>query len=284
MSRGVGPYPFPTLPGPVRQFVSISVVIMVFFLARSPASLIDDGTLFLLLSVTVLGSAWFAGTGAAIAVTSVGAIVGAFATDDRASVAVQTHVVLFLIQGFLLTLIVSELRRTRRLAEREARVAHAARLEGETASRMKDEFLTTISHELRTPLNAILGWAVMLRNNSVDVAKIPRAYEAIFNNATRQGRLIEELLDVSRIVAGRASIDLQEIDIAENLRGAVEAMMPSASAKGVEIRFDAPTGVPCVIADPRRVEQVFLNLLSNAVKFTPAGGRVQIQMTANTGS
>ena len=124
----------------------------------------------------------------------------------------------------------------------------------------------------------------MLRNHLVDVAKIPRAYEAIFNNATRQGRLIEELLDVSRIVAGRASIDLQEIDLAENLRGAVEAMMPAASAKGVEIAFEPPSGVPCVVADPRRAEQVFLNLLSNAVKFTPSGGRVQIQMAAGAGS
>ncbi len=162
--------------------------------------------------------------------------------------------------------------------------AERARAEAEAANRSKDDFLSTISHELRTPLNAILGWAVMLRNNSVDVAKIPRAYEAIFNNATRQGRLIEELLDVSRIVAGRASIDLQEIDLVENLRGAVEAMMPAASAKGLEIAFEPPSGLPCVVADPRRTEQVFLNLLSNAVKFTPSGGRVQIQMIAGAGS
>jgi signal transduction histidine kinase len=162
--------------------------------------------------------------------------------------------------------------------------AERARAEAEAANRSKDDFLSTISHELRTPLNAILGWAVMLRNNSVDVAKIPRAYEAIFNNATRQGRLIEELLDVSRIVAGRASIDLQEIDLVENLRGAVEAMMPAASAKGLEIAFEPPAGLPCVVADPRRTEQVFLNLLSNAVKFTPSGGRVQIQMIAGAGS
>ncbi len=158
-------------------------------------------------------------------------------------------------------------------------VAERARAEAEAANRSKDDFLSTISHELRTPLNAILGWAVMLRSQSVDAAKIPRAYDAIFNNATRQGRLIEELLDVSRIVAGRATIDLQEIDPVENLRGAVEAMMPSASAKGVEIHFDPRAGIPCVIADPRRVEQVFLNLLSNAVKFTPAGGRVDIQLS-----
>jgi signal transduction histidine kinase/ActR/RegA family two-component response regulator len=157
--------------------------------------------------------------------------------------------------------------------------AERARAEAEAANRSKDDFLSTISHELRTPLNAILGWAVMLRNNSIDAARIPRAYEAIFNNATRQGRLIEELLDVSRIVAGRASVDLQEIDVVENLRGAVEAMMPAAAAKGIEIRFEAPASIPRVVADPRRTEQVFLNLLSNAVKFTPGNGRVEIQIT-----
>jgi signal transduction histidine kinase/CheY-like chemotaxis protein len=162
--------------------------------------------------------------------------------------------------------------------------AERARADAEAANRSKDDFLSTISHELRTPLNAILGWAVMLRNRSVDAAKIPRAYEAIFNNATRQGRLIEELLDVSRIVAGRAAIDLQEIDLGENLRGAVEAMMPAAAAKGIEIMFEPHAGLPGVVADPRRVEQVFLNLLSNAVKFTPSGGRVAIQLTASAGS
>jgi signal transduction histidine kinase/CheY-like chemotaxis protein len=161
--------------------------------------------------------------------------------------------------------------------------AERARSDAETANRSKDDFLSTISHELRTPLNAILGWAAMLRSGSIDATRTQRALEAIFNNATRQGRLIEELLDVSRIVAGRAVLDLQEVDLGENIRGAVEAMMPIASGKGVELRFDPPADVR-VVADPRRLEQVFLNLLSNAVKFTPAGGRVAIEIVSAGGS
>jgi len=153
--------------------------------------------------------------------------------------------------------------------------AERARANAEAANQSKDDFLSTISHELRTPLNAILGWAAMLREGAIDPDRSQRAIEAIFNNATRQGRLIEELLDVSRIVAGRASLDLHDVDLGENIRGAVEAMMPQAAAKGVELRYDTATGV-YVVGDPRRLEQVFLNLLSNAVKFTPSGGSVTI--------
>jgi signal transduction histidine kinase/CheY-like chemotaxis protein len=153
--------------------------------------------------------------------------------------------------------------------------ADRARAEAEAANRSKDNFLSTISHELRTPLNAILGWAAMLRTGSIDASRTQRALEAIFNNATRQGRLIEELLDVSRIVAGRATLDLQQVNLGENIRGAVEAMMPTAAGKGVDLQFEAAPD-DYVIADPRRLEQVILNLLSNAVKFTPEGGRVEI--------
>jgi len=155
--------------------------------------------------------------------------------------------------------------------------AERARREAEAANRSKDDFLSTISHELRTPLNAILGWAAMLRDGVVDAARTRRALDAIFNNATRQGRLIEDLLDVSRIVAGRAAIDLQTVDLGENIRGTVEAMMPIAAAKGVELCFRPQSGI-AVTADPRRLEQILLNLLSNAVKFTPDEGRITVEV------
>jgi signal transduction histidine kinase/ActR/RegA family two-component response regulator len=158
--------------------------------------------------------------------------------------------------------------------------ANRARADAEAANRSKDDFLSTISHELRTPLNAMLGWAAMLRNGSLDASRTQRAFEAIFDNATRQTRLIEELLDVSRIVAGRASFEVQDVDVGQNLGGAVEAMMPLAAAKGIELRFNATPGVH-VVADPRRLEQVFLNLLSNAVKFTPRGGQIEVAVAAS---
>ena len=154
--------------------------------------------------------------------------------------------------------------------------AERARSDAEMANRSKDDFLSTISHELRTPLNAMLGWAAMLRQGSIGPERTSRAIESIFNNATRQGRLIEELLDVSRIVAGRVSLDMHEMDLGEILRGAVETIMPLASSKGVDLEFGSAQ-LARVQADPRRLEQVFLNLLSNAVKFTPAGGRIRIE-------
>lgn len=158
--------------------------------------------------------------------------------------------------------------------------AQAARSAAEEANRSKDEFLSTVSHELRTPLNAMLGWASMLRNGSLDEPRTRRAVEAIFNNATRQAHLIEELLDVSRIVAGRAPLDPDRLDLGDHVRGAVEAILPLAEAKGVEVRVTTPSGVT-VFADPRRLEQVFLNVLSNAVKFTPGGGHIAVDMTVD---
>ena len=106
-----------------------------------------------------------------------------------------------------------------------------ARADAEAANRLKDDFLSIVSHELRTPLSAVLGWAAMLRNQMLDPARTTRAIEAIYSNATRQAHLIDELLDVSRIVAGRAPLDLQEVDLVANVRGAVEAIMPMAEAQ-----------------------------------------------------
>jgi signal transduction histidine kinase/CheY-like chemotaxis protein len=159
-----------------------------------------------------------------------------------------------------------------------------ARADAEAANRSKDDFLSIVSHELRTPLSAVLGWAAMLRSQMLDAARAHRAIEAIYTNATRQAHLIDDLLDVSRIVAGRAPLDLQEVDLAGNVRGAVEAIMPLAESKGVELGLGAPPADARIVADPHRLEQVFLNLLGNAVKFTPAGGRVTVHIAACEGT
>ena len=156
--------------------------------------------------------------------------------------------------------------------------AQQARIDAEAANRSKDDFLSIVSHELRTPLTAVLGWASMLRKGGLDVPRTSRAVDAICNNATRQAQLIDELLDVSRLVGGRTVFELRDIDLRDTLRGVVEAVMPVAEAKGIEVGLGAHPSVP-VTADPRRLEQVFLNLLTNAVKFTPPGGRVTIDAT-----
>lgn len=159
--------------------------------------------------------------------------------------------------------------------------AQHARADAEAANRSKDDFFSTVSHELMTPLSAVLGWAAMLRDQSLDATRTRRAVESIYNNAERQAHLIDELLDVSRIVAGRAPLDLQDVDLAETVRGAVEAIMPLAETKGLDVRLGKLPESIHVVADPHRLEQVFLNLLGNAVKFTPAGGHVTVEVVAS---
>jgi PAS domain S-box-containing protein len=151
----------------------------------------------------------------------------------------------------------------------------AARSEVERASHMKDEFLATLSHELRTPLNAILGWAQILRSNP-ERSDIAEGLEIIERNARAQTQIIEDLLDMSRIIAGKIRLDVQRLDLGAAVRSAVETVMPAANAKGVRVLtvFDQTAGP--VSGDPSRLQQVFWNLLTNAVKFTPKGGRVQV--------
>jgi signal transduction histidine kinase/CheY-like chemotaxis protein len=157
--------------------------------------------------------------------------------------------------------------------------AQRARAEAEAASRLKDDFLSIVSHELRTPLNAVLGWASMLQKSAVDSALAHRAVHAIHENATRQAKLIDDLLDVSRIAAGRATLDLQEIDIAILVAGVVESLIPVAASSNVDLRL---TSIPSasIMGDRRRLEQVFFNLLGNALKFTPSGGWIAIDARA----
>jgi signal transduction histidine kinase len=163
--------------------------------------------------------------------------------------------------------------RLRDLVEAE-RHAHA---EASAANRAKDDFLATLSHELRTPLNAILGWATMLRSGRLSDQQRSRALEVIARSARTQADLIEDLLDVSRIVSGKMSIEMRETTLAAPIKAAVDAVRPAAEAKGIaiETRLDAS---PPVLGDPDRLQQVAWNLLSNAIKFTPGGGRVTVSV------
>ena len=153
--------------------------------------------------------------------------------------------------------------------------AERARTEAEAANKLKDEFVSTVSHELRTPLNAILGWASMLRTGSVDSAVVPQAVEAIHRNASRQAKLVDDLLDFARIAGGRTALDLEPIDARTFFRGIVESVIPLATSNQIEIRLSA---IPeaTLHGDVRRLEQVFVNLLGNSLKFTPPGGHISV--------
>jgi PAS domain S-box-containing protein len=169
---------------------------------------------------------------------------------------------------------------TRARAEAETAAAEKERLyrEAQESSRLKDEFLATISHELRTPLTAILGWAHMLRTGQFNDDSTRKALETIERNARAQAQLIDDLLDVSRIITGKLRIDVRQVDPNSFVEAAIEAVRPAAEAKGVRMQKIMDTGVVSVSADPVRLQQVVWNLLSNALKFTPRGGRVQVRL------
>lgn len=154
----------------------------------------------------------------------------------------------------------------------------AARAEAERANRIKDEFLAVLSHELRSPLNPILGWARLLQTRQYDNTTLNRALEIIERNAKIQAQLIEDLLDVSRILRGKLKLKKCPVNLSLTVEAAIETVRLAAQAKTVEINLCCHSNVSKVLGDPDRLQQVIWNLLSNAVKFTPSGGRIQIEL------
>jgi signal transduction histidine kinase/ActR/RegA family two-component response regulator len=156
--------------------------------------------------------------------------------------------------------------------------AQSARADAEAANRAKDQFLAVVSHELRTPLSPILAWSRMLRAGSLDAASARRALEVIERNASAQAQLIEDLLDVSRIVSGKLRLEVRPVELVPVIEAAMEASRPAAEAKSLRLQtiLDPQTGA--VSGDPQRLQQIVWNLLSNAIKFTPKGGFVRVTL------
>jgi PAS domain S-box-containing protein len=170
----------------------------------------------------------------------------------------------------------------RKSIEREREQAlereQAARVDAEAANRLKDDFLATLSHELRTPLNSMLGWTRLLRSGKLDDATAMRALETIDRNTVSQAKLIEDILDVSRIVTGKLRMSVQPVDLGTVTLAAIDSNRPAAAARGVRIEtvLDSYTGT--LLGDAERLQQVVWNLVSNAVKFTPKGGKIQVHL------
>ncbi|MBV9469067.1 MAG: PAS domain S-box protein [Abitibacteriaceae bacterium] len=156
--------------------------------------------------------------------------------------------------------------------------AQQARQVAEDASRAKDEFLATLSHELRTPLNAILGWVSLLRSGKLDAETTSQALETIERNTRVQTQLVEDILDVSRIITGKLHLESRPVTLVPLIESALTAVRPAAEAKGVQLRAVLDFSVGPVSGDPTRLQQVIWNLLSNAIKFTPRNGRVEIHL------
>ena len=175
----------------------------------------------------------------------------------------------------------ADLRFAQDVASRAALAVENARVykQAHEANRLKDEFLGTLSHELRTPLNAILGYARMLRGGIfADAARQARALEILERNAQILTQIVEDVLDVSRIISGKLRLNMQDVDLGAVIDDAVGTVLPAADAKGVQIRTTIGRDAPRVSGDPERLQQVVWNLLTNAVKFTPSGGEVQVRV------
>ena len=171
----------------------------------------------------------------------------------------------------------------RALVERERllEAERVARAEAERASRVKDDFVAMVSHELRTPLNAILGWTQLMARANCDPAVMARGLEVVARNTRLQAQLISDLLDISRIVAGKLQLDTRSVDLRSIVDQAIETIEEEARAKGVEIVRQLDAGLSPVSGDASRLQQIVWNLLSNAIKFTPRGGRVQVTLRFN---
>ena len=177
--------------------------------------------------------------------------------------------------------ILRDITRQKRLeAERDALLEREkdAREEAEMASRAKDEFLGLLSHELRTPLNSILGWTRILSTHTLDEEAAEQALETIDRNAKLQARLIDDMLDVSRIISGKMRLDAQPVDLPSVINSAVETVRPAAEAKQIRIYVTLDFGTGTVLGDPVRLQQVVWNLVSNAVKFVPRNGSIRVSL------
>ncbi|MBD0269599.1 MAG: PAS domain S-box protein, partial [Cyanobacteria bacterium Co-bin8] len=151
--------------------------------------------------------------------------------------------------------------------------------QAQEANRMKDEFLAVLSHELRSPLNPILGWVKLIQKGNLDAAKTAKAWSTIERNAKLQAQLVEDLLDISRILRGKLSLDIGQANLAEAVQSALETVQLAAQSKSITLETAIDLQTPPILGDAARLQQAVWNLLSNAVKFTPAGGRVEIKLS-----
>ncbi|MBD2459736.1 PAS domain S-box protein [Oscillatoria sp. FACHB-1407] len=180
--------------------------------------------------------------------------------------------------GVFFVLDLSDRRQAEMERDRLMQLERAARTEAEAANRIKDEFLMVLSHELRTPLNPILGWTKLLRTRHLPSEMVDQALETIDRNARQQAQLIEDLLDVSRILQGKLTMNCCPVHLVEVIEGAIATVWLSAQAKSIAIETQLDVTVPAVLGNQERLQQVMWNLLSNAVKFTPERGRVQVRL------
>ncbi|HEV8473043.1 MAG TPA: ATP-binding protein [Methylomirabilota bacterium] len=233
-------------------------------------------------------SSWYGGLGPGLVATALAAAITEtiffpplYAVDTASVVRVGCFTVVALLVASLYARAHAAQRNAEGLARaREEALAQerAARAEAETASRAKDEFLATLSHELRTPLNAMVGWLWWLRRGDLDTARAAHALETVERNTKALAQLIEDLLDVSRIITGKLRLEMTSVDLADVIAAAIDSVGPAAVGRRIEIALSVEPGLAPIAGDPDRLQQVMWNLLSNAIKFTPEDGRVDVRL------
>jgi signal transduction histidine kinase/ActR/RegA family two-component response regulator len=281
-----------TLPyKPLRYFVAIASTAVAFAARLLLKSALGNVAPLLMFTLSVMVSAWYGGLGPGLLATALSLLLGDYFFIAQ-SVAERIEEGLFLGIGISISVLsqarlslmekrqqlLSSERDARKVAEDSRRAAEDARKVAEDANRLKDEFLSTVSHELRAPLNAINGWALMLRAGRLDAAESARALETIVRNAKSQNQLIGDLLDVSRIIAGKMRLDVAPLNLGSVIEAAVETVRPAAAAKGIHLSAALDPAADTMSGDAERLQQVVWNLLSNAVKFAPQGGRVEVSL------
>ena len=292
MREGAGPHEEVAAPGPprVRAYVVAvgSVTLAGLFTAVLWPLLQPSGVPLFFAAVAV--SSWHGGLGPGLLATALAALVSDwfFAPPFyQLNAGTLVRVAAFVAVALLTASLYQRARRAQAHAEILARARQwllrdeqAARAAAEAASRAKDEFLATLSHELRTPLNALVGWTWWLRRGDLEPARRERALETIDRNAKAVAQLIEDLLDVSRIITGKVRLAVRPLDLTTVVDNAVAAVQPAATAKHIDLAVAmAPVGA--VRGDPDRLQQVVWNLLSNAIKFTPEKGAVHVRVEGN---
>jgi len=268
----------------LQYFLAIAATAVAFTARFLLQSVLGDVAPLLMFTLSVVVTAWYGGLGPGILATVLGAFLGAyFFIEPHYTLRIYSgperiETVLFLVIGISISVLsqarLSLLEKRQRLlvSERDARRA------AEDASRLKDEFLCAVSHELRTPLTAINGWALMLRAGRLDAAQSERAIETIVSNARMQNQIIGDLLDVSRIITGKMSLDFAPLYLGSVINAAVETVRPAAEAKRIHLNALLDPAAETVSGDAARLQQVVWNLLSNAVKFAPKGGYVEVRL------
>src|SRR5499427_7599915 len=267
-----------------RYFVAIAATAVAFIARFMLEPALGDIAQFLLFTLSVVAAAWHGGLGPGLLATALSAfLVDYFFIEPLYSLQAENYAerietLLFLFTGISISVLSqarlsAEAKRQQLLAsEQDARRA------AEDANRLKDEFLSTVSHELRTPLTAINGWALMLRAGRLNAAQSARALETIVRSAKAQNQLINDLLDVSRIIAGKMRLDIAPVKLGSVIEAAIETVRPAAEAKGIHLSALLDPAADTMSGDAERLQQVVWNLLSNAVKFAPNGGRVEVRL------